>query len=70
MEKGKNLALVLDEAEQETAAALNTIMHKHGLPCYLFEPIIDKLHRQIIDGKAAEITAAKAEVEGADAGNK
>jgi hypothetical protein len=60
--KEKNLALVLDEAEAETAAALNIILQKHGLPCYLFEPILDKLHRQILDGKAAEIAAAKAEM--------
>lgn len=60
--KEKHLALVLEEAEQETAAALNSILQKHGLPCYLFEPILDKLHRQILDGKAAEIAAAKAEM--------
>ena len=61
--KEKNLALVLDEAEAETAAAINSILQKHGLPCYLFEPIMDKLHRQVLDGKAAEIAAAKAEME-------
>ncbi len=62
--KEKHLALVLEEAEAEAAAALNSILQKHGLPCYLFEPILDKLHRQIIDGKVAEIAAAKAETEG------
>lgn len=61
--KDKHLALVLDEAEAETAAAINSILQKHGLPCYLFEPIMDKLHRQVLDGKAAEIAAAKAEME-------
>lgn len=69
MGKSKNLALVLDEAEGEVTAALSTIMQKHGLPCYLMEPIIDKLHRQINDGKAAEIAAAKKELEEVDEDN-
>lgn len=69
MGKSKNLALVLDEAEGEVTAALSAIMQKHGLPCYLMEPIIDKLHRQINDGKAAEIAAAKKELEEVDEDN-
>lgn len=63
MNKSRNLALVLDEAEQEITASVSAIMRKHGLPCYLFEMIIDKLHRQLKDGKAAELAAAKAETE-------
>lgn len=69
MGKSRNLALVLDEAEGEATAALSAIMQKHGLPCYLMEPIIDKLHRQINDGKAAEIAAAKKELEEVDEDN-
>ena len=69
MGNSRNLALVLDEAEREVTAALNTIMQKHGLPCYLMEPIIDKLHRQINDGKAAEIAAAKKELEAMNESN-
>ena len=68
--KEKHLALVLEEAEVEAAAALNSILQKHGLPCYLFEPILDKLHRQILDGKAAELAAAKAEMEESHESNK
>lgn len=70
MGNSRNLALVLDEAEREVTAALNVIMQKHGLPCYLMEPIIDKLHRQINDGKAAEIAAAKKELEATNESNK
>lgn len=69
MGKRKNLALVLDEAEGEATSALNAIMKKHGLPCYLMEPIIDKLHRQINEGKTAEITAARSEMEEKDESN-
>ena len=60
MSKEKELVIRMAEAEQETVAALNGIMQKHGLPCFIFEPIVDKLHRQLIDGKAAELAEAKA----------
>lgn len=56
----KELVIILSEAEQEAVAALNGIMQKHGLPCYLYEPIIDKIHRQVIEGRASELQAAKA----------
>lgn len=59
MEKERELVLRLNEAETETVAAMNSIMSKHGLPCFLYEPIIDKIHRQLINGKAEEIESAK-----------
>lgn len=55
----KALVITLSEAEQEAVEAVNTIMQKHGLPCFLFEPIIYKIYRQIVDGKASELAAAK-----------
>ena len=55
----KELVIVLAEAEQEMAAAVNSIMQKHGLPCFLLEPIVDKVHRQLIDGKANELETAR-----------
>lgn len=63
MEQSRNLALVLHEAEQEMTEAVAAIMQRHGLPCYLMEPMVDKLHRRISDGKTAEIAAAKRELE-------
>lgn len=60
MANEKNLVIRMAEAEADTVAALNTIMQKHGLPCYLYELIVDKLHRQLIDGKTAELAQAKA----------
>lgn len=56
----KELVITLAEAEQETVDAINGIMQKHGLPCYLFEPIVDKLHRQLIEGKSTELSQARA----------
>ena len=55
----KALVIVLSEAEQEMTEAVNTIMQKHGLPCYLMEPIAYKIHRQLCDGKANELDNAK-----------
>lgn len=55
----KALAIALSEAEQEAVEAVNTIMQKHGLPCFLFEPIIYKIYRQVADGKAAELDTVK-----------
>ena len=55
----KALVITLTETEQEMVDVVNAIMQKHGLPCFLFEPIIYKIYRQVADGKAAELDAAK-----------
>lgn len=60
MANEKELVIRMADAEQETVAAVNSIMANHGLPCFLFEPILDKIHRQLIDGKTAELVQAKA----------
>lgn len=59
MNMEKALVIALSEAEREAVETVNTIMQKHGLPCFLFEPIIYKIYRQVVDGKAAELSAAK-----------
>lgn len=56
----KELVIALAEAEEELEAAVNAIMAKHGLPCYLLEPIAYKIHRKLIDGKKAELEQAEA----------
>ena len=55
----KALVIVLSEAEQEMTEAVNAIMQKHGLPCYLMEPIAYKIHRKLYEGKANELENAK-----------
>ena len=59
MELDRELVLRLADAEMETITSLNNIMQKNGLPFFLMEPIMDKVHRHMIDGKAAELAAAK-----------
>jgi hypothetical protein len=59
MKQDRELVVVLAEAEQQTVAAINCIMQENGLPCFLMETIVAKIHRQLIDEKAAELSAAK-----------
>ena len=59
MENTRELVLRIADAEAEAITAVNTIMQSHGIPCFLFEPIVDKIHRQLTDGKATELAAAK-----------
>jgi len=59
MSNDKELVIVMAEAEQETVAAINYIIQKYGLPCFLMESILDKIHRQLIDGKLRELESAK-----------
>ena len=55
----KELVVRMAEAEQELVTAVNDILRRHSLPCFLMEPIMAKIHRQLIDGKAAELEQAK-----------
>lgn len=66
MSKEKDLVIRLADAEQELVDAVNRILQKNALPFFLFEPIMDKTHRLIMDGKNAEMAAAREK--GADAG--
>ena len=60
MEKQKELILRMAEAEQELVNAVNGVMQKHSLPCFLVEYMVEKIHRQLIDGKNSELVAAQA----------
>lgn len=66
----KELVITLAEAEQELVEAVNGILQKHGLPCYLFEPILDKVHRQVTEAKANELLAARARAQAGEEAEK
>lgn len=53
------LCLLANAAEQELNTAAQAIAQKYDLPCWLMEPMVDKLHRALVDGKAREIDMAK-----------
>lgn len=59
MQKEKELVIRMDEAEKDLEAAVISIIQKHNLPFFIFEPIFDKIHRQLLDGKASELENAK-----------
>lgn len=60
MENSRELVLRMADAEQELVSAVNIIIQKHSMPCFLVEHMVDRIHRQLIDGKAGELAAAKA----------
>ena len=60
MDNSRELVLRMADAETDAISAINHIMRIYSLPCFLFEPIVDKIHRQLIDGKESEVLAAKA----------
>lgn len=62
MPNEKDLVIRMNEAEQDLVAAVNSIMQANQLPCFLFEPLFDKIHHHLIDGKNAELEAAKRDV--------
>lgn len=60
------LVIALADAEQEAVAAVNAIMQKRGLPCYLMEPIIGKIYQQVLNGKESELAEARVRAAQAD----
>lgn len=62
MKNNKELIIAMLDAEQQMVEAVNVIMQNNGLPCFLMETIVDRVHRQLLDGKVAEIQAAKARI--------
>ena len=59
MDNKKELVVALADAEQAAVATINAIMQENGLPCYLMEPIVDKIHQLLLDGKRSELTEAR-----------
>lgn len=57
--KSKPLILAMDEAEKELINTVNRLMNENNLPCYLFEVIVDKIHRQLKEGAQGELLRAK-----------
>ena len=73
MNEEKELVIALVDAEQEAVEAVNAIMQRNGLPCYLMEMILGKIYQQLKDAKASELAEAKIRAQNAQvdkAGNK
>lgn len=57
----KPLILELDEAKQELIQCVNDVLRKHGLNCYLIEPMFAELYAQVKASAQNELAHARAE---------
>lgn len=53
------LVIRLKEAEQQIISCVNAVMREQSLPCYLVEPIIEKVYRQTVEAARSEYENAK-----------
>lgn len=60
MKNDRELVIAMEEAEKHLTKTVAGIMQEHGLPCFLMECVVDKLHHRLIEGKASELEAARA----------
>lgn len=58
----KPIILAIEEAKSDLETAVNEILKKHQIPFYFLEPIFADLYKQVAQGKARELEAARAKV--------
>ena len=56
----KPIILEMDEAKQELVQCVNEIMQRHGLNCYLMEPMFANLYAEVKAEAQRELAQAKA----------
>jgi hypothetical protein len=66
----KPLILEMDEAKRELVQCVNDILQKHGLNCYLIEPMFAELYAQIKATAQNELMQARAQMGAATAAPK
>lgn len=54
------IILEMDEAKHELVQCVNEIMRKHGLNCYLMEPMFAELYAEVKAEAQRELAQAKA----------
>ena len=57
----KNLIIEIDDAKNELAQCINDILRKHGLNCYLIEPVFAELYAQVKATAKQELAQARAQ---------
>lgn len=65
--KQKSIILEMDEAKRELVQCVNDILQRHGLNCYLIEPMVAELHSQIKASAQQELAQARAQMGAANA---
>jgi hypothetical protein len=56
----KPIILEMDEAKQELVQCVNDIMYRHGLNCYLIEPMFAELYANVKSEAQRELAQARA----------
>lgn len=59
--KQKSIILEIDEAKRELVQCVNDILQKHGLNCYLIEPMFAELYAEIKATAQRELAQARAQ---------
>ena len=57
----RSIILEIDEAKRELVQCVNGILERHGLNCYLIEPVFAELHANIKATAQNELAQAKAQ---------
>ena len=57
------LVMRINDAKKETTIAINDILKRNNLPCFLYEPILYEAYRQVLEGSKRESGQAYAEYE-------
>ena len=55
----KSIILEMDEAKQELIQCVNEIMNRHGLNCYLMEPMFAELYAEVKATAQRELAQAR-----------
>lgn len=58
----KPIIIEMDEAKQELVQFMNELLRKHGLNCYLIEPIVAELYSQVRETAQNELAQARAKI--------
>lgn len=58
----KPIILRIEEAKQELLQSVNDVLQKHGLNCYLLEPVFTDLYAQIKASAQNELMQARAQI--------
>ncbi len=56
----KHIILEMDEAKQELVQCVNDILARHGLNCYLIEPMFAELYAQVKASAQNELAQVRA----------
>ena len=64
--KQKPIILEMEEAKIELSQCVLDIIQRHGLNCYLIEPMVSALYAQIQASARNELAQARAYINGAE----